>query len=400
MIKSKVQPILWKEDKILLLDQRILPYEKKYLEITSYKEVIKAIQNMTLRGAPLIGIAAAYGMALAVKEFGTENLKNIAEEIKQSRPTAINLKWAIDLILSDLHCHCEEHSDEAILQKPYQSGEIASPLARNDKDAIIDTVTKRAIWIHEDDEMRCQKIGEQGAKIVDYVIARKHEVLTKQSHNRNNIGEIASSLPLLAMTCNILTICNTGALATGGIGTAFGVILTAHSNNKNIKVFAAETRPRQQGARLTTFEFLENEIDCTLVSDTACGHLMQKGEIDLVIAGADRIAANGDTANKIGTYQLAVLAKENNVPFYIAAPLSTFDLSCKDGNDIPIEERPPEEVTHINEKSICASGVKVRNPAFDVTPAKYLSGIITEKGILKGDYIKEINNVFNEIMVT
>lgn len=351
MIKSKVQPILWKEDKILLLDQRILPYEKKYLEIRSYKEVIKAIQNMTLRGAPLIGITAAYGMALAVKEFGTENLKAIAEEIKASRPTAINLKWAIDLILNDI----------ALLK---------------DEKKIIETVVKRAIWIHEDDEMRCQKIGEYGAREVKMLHA---------------VGK--------SPDLSLLTICNTGALATGGIGTAFGVILTAHLNNKNIKVFAAETRPRQQGARLTTFEFVENEIDCTLVSDTACGYLMQKNEIDLVIAGADRIAANGDTANKIGTYQLAVLAKENNIPFYIAAPLSTFDLSCKDGNDIPIEERHPEEVTHINEKSICADGVKVRNPAFDVTPARYISGIITEKGVLKGDYRKEIKNAFNEVMV-
>lgn len=359
-IQSKVKPVLWQENKLLLLDQRLLPYEKKYLEITSYKEVIKAIQNMTLRGAPLIGITAAYGMALAAgnkeaetrliasqqsKEEFISYLSNVGEEIKQSRPTAINLKWAVDLILSDI-------SNVETLH--------ATPLR--------EIITKRAIWIHEDDEMRCQKIGEYGAMIV------------KTLH--------ATSL---------LTICNTGALATGGIGTAFGVILTAHRDNPNIKVFAAETRPRQQGARLTTFEFVENGIDCTLISDTACGHLMHNGEIDMVIAGADRIAANGDTANKIGTYQLAVLAKENNIPFYIAAPLSTFDLSCKSGKDIPIEERHSEEVTHINGQSICANGIKVRNPAFDVTPGKYISGIITEKGILKGDYIDEIKNVFNEM---
>ena len=335
-VDSKVKPLIWQEDKLLILDQRLLPHEKKYLELTNYKQVIKAIKDMVLRGAPLIGIAAAYGMVLAANEFGVEKLKDLAEEIKQSRPTAINLKWAIDLILNDT--------------------------------SNVEAVTKRAIWIHEDDKMRCQMIGEHGEKLI-----------TKGS--------------------NILTICNTGALATGGIGTAFGVILTAHRKDPNIKVFAAETRPRQQGARLTTFECVENKIDCTLISDTACGYLMQKGEIDLVITGADRIASNGDTGNKIGTYQLAVLAKENNIPFYVAAPLSTFDLSCKNGSDIPIEERHSEEVTHINEKQICADGVKVRNPAFDITPAKYISGIITEKGILRGNYTTEIKNIFNAIAV-
>ena len=337
-IQSKVKPLIWQENKLFVLDQRLLPHEKKYLELTNYKEVIEAIRNMTLRGAPLIGITAAYGMVLAAQEFGVKKLKDIAEEIKQSRPTAINLKWAIDLIMNDV--------------------------------SSVDVITKRAIWIHEDDAMRCQKIGEHGAKTVETLHAT-----------------------------SLLTICNTGALATGGIGTAFGVILTAHEKDQNIKVFAAETRPRQQGARLTTFEFVENGIDCTLISDTACGYLMQKGEIDLVVAGADRIAANGDTANKIGTYQLAVLAKENNIPFYIAAPLSTFDLSCTSGEDIPIEERHSEEVTNINGKPICGDGVKVRNPAFDVTQAKYISGIITEKGILKENYVDEIKNIFNQVMI-
>ena len=345
-IESKVKPIIWQENKLLVLDQCLLPHEKKYLELTSYKQVINAIKDMALRGAPLIGVAAAYGMALAANEFQNleaekliNKLKVISEEMKQSRPTAINLKWAIDLILSDIK-------------------------QINDTKKVIDTITKRAIWIHEDDALRCQKIGEHGAKIIP-------------------------------KGAKILTICNTGALATGGIGTAFGVILTAYQNDPSIKIFATETRPRQQGARLTTFEFVENGIECTLISDTACGYLMQKGEIDLVITGADRIAANGDTANKIGTYQLAVLAKENNILFYVAAPLSTFDLSIKSGNEIPIEERNPEEVTNINGKLICAKGVKVKNPAFDVTPGKYITGIITENGIIKGDYKKSINEIFN-----
>jgi len=343
-VKSKVEPIIWQENKCLVLDQRLLPYEKKYMELKSYKDVIYAIKEMVVRGAPLIGITAAYGMALAAYEFGeTKKLIDVAKEIKQSRPTAINLNWAIDLILRDIN-------------------EI------NNTGKIIDTVKNRAIWIHEDDAMRCHKMGEHGAKLI-----------------KKGAG--------------ILTICNTGALATGGIGTAFGVILTAYQNDPTLRIFASETRPRQQGARLTTFEFVENGIKCTLIADTACGYLMQKEEIDLVISGADRIAANGDTANKIGTYQLAVLAKENNIPFYVAAPLSTFDLKINTGVEIPIEERDEKEVTQINGKTICASGVKVRNPAFDVTPSKYIAGIVTEKGILSGDYKITIKNVFNERVV-
>ena len=361
VIKSKVQPIIWQygvgvTSTLHVLDQRLLPYEKKYLELTNYKQVIEAIKNMSLRGAPLIGIAGGYAMALAAQEFVgafcqapelVNKLKIVAEEIKQSRPTAINLKWAVDLVLNDIAnvetCHGM---------------------------SLQEIITKRAIWIHEDDANRCQKIGEHGVKIIE-----------THSH------------------ASLLTICNTGSLATGGIGTAFGVILTAHQRGKKINVFASETRPRQQGARLTTFECIENGIDCTLISDTACGYLMQKKEIDLVITGADRIAANGDTANKIGTYQLAVLAKENNIPFYVAAPLSTFDLSCKSGKDIPIEERDELEVSNINDKPICASGVKVRNPAFDVTPAKYITGIITEKGIVSGDYERRIRDFFNEKVI-
>lgn len=338
-IKSNVKPIIYEEGKVLVLDQRLIPYEKKYLELKSYKDVISAIKDMVVRGAPLIGITAAYGMILAAKESKSfDELKIKAEEIKQSRPTAINLNWAVDLIMKDI----------------------------NSLD--INAIEKRAIWIHEDDEMRCQKMGEYGSKLI-----------------KKGAG--------------ILTICNTGALATGGIGTAFGVILTAYKKDPTIKIYPTETRPRQQGARLTTFEFVENGVECTLLPDTACGFMMQKGEIDFVIAGADRIASNGDSANKIGTYQLAVLAKENDIPFYIAAPLSTFDLSIKSGAEIPIEERTPEEVTHINDKSICAKGVSVRNPAFDVTPAKYITGIITEKGILSGDYITSIKNAFNEVVI-
>lgn len=346
-VESKVKPIVWEKDKLLVLDQRLLPYEKEYLKLTSYKQIIEAISSMILRGAPLIGIAAAYGMALAAHEFvrayhGTPligKLRDIGEEIKQSRPTAINLSWAVDLVLSDVK-------------------------GLYDKEKIIDIIEKRAVWIHEDDKERCRKIGENGVSII-------------------------------AKSASVLTICNTGALATGGIGTAFGVILTAYKKDPTIKVYVAETRPRQQGSRLTTFECLENGIECTLISDTACGYLMQKKEIDVVITGADRIASNGDVANKIGTYQLAVLAKENNVPFYVAAPLSTFDLKVKSGSEIPIEERSEKEVTDINGKSICAPGTKVRNPAFDVTPGRYITGIITEKGIMRGNYKDEILKVFN-----
>ena len=349
-IQSKIKPIIFEENKVLILDQRLLPFEKKYLEITSYKEVINAIKSMAIRGAPLIGIIAGYGMALGAQEsiVGAycntplqEQLKIIADEIKNSRPTAINLKWVVDLILNDINN----------LKEP---------------DEIINTIKQRAIWIHEDDANRCQKIGENGTK-------------------------------LIPQNAKILTICNTGSLATGGIGTAFGVILASHLEGKNIKVFASETRPRQQGARLTTFECIENGIDCTLIADTACGYLMQKKEIDLVITGADRIASNGDSANKIGTYQLAILAKEHNIPFYIAAPLSTFDLKIKSGDEIPIEERNEKEVKEINDKLICVPEIKVRNPAFDLTPAKYITGIITEKDIIKENYKCEIEKMFNRV---
>lgn len=344
-LESKVKPIIFKYSKgnlplLQVLDQRLIPYEKKYLELKSYKDVISAIKNMVVRGAPLIGITAAYGMALAAYESPAGSLRVVGEEIKQSRPTAINLKWAIDLILNDI----------SIL---------------NDNDEIMDTTVKRAIWIHEDDKRRCEEIGKYGAKIIP-------------------------------KGAKILTICNTGALATGGIGTAFGVILTAHKNDPSIKVFASETRPRQQGARLTTFECKENGIDCTLITDTACGYLIKNEGIDLVISGADRIAANGDTANKIGTYQLSVLAKENGIPFYVAAPISTFDLSIKSGNEIPIEERGGNEVSTINGKLICIEGTEIKNPAFDVTEAKYITGIITEKGILRPDYIQSIDRIVNE----
>ena len=347
-LESKVKPIIFERSRdavtvplLKVLDQRLLPHEKKYLELKSYRDVICAIKDMVLRGAPLIGISAAYGMALAAYELNGDQkkLRSVGEEIKNARPTAINLKWAINLILNDIN----------IL---------------NDKDEIINTITKRAIWIHEDDEKRCEEIGKHGAKIIP-------------------------------KGAKILTICNTGTLATGGIGTAFGVILTAHRNDPSIKIYASETRPRLQGARLTTFECKENGIDCTLISDSACGYLMQTERIDLILSGADRIATNGDTANKIGTYQLSVLAKENNIPFYVASPLSTFDPSVKDGSKIPIEEREGNEISNINGKSICAEGIKIKNPAFDITPEKYITGIITEKGILKPNYSESINKVFN-----
>ncbi len=357
-VKSKVKPIIYENGKLSVLDQRLIPYEKKYLGLKTYKDVIFAIKDMVVRGAPLIGITAAYGMVLAVKDLVKtspgksllDELKVKANEIKESRPTAINLNWAVDLIMSDV------------------SGLDA--VGGLHITSLQEIVEKRAVWIHEDDEIRCQKIGEHGASLVKTL-----------------------------RTTSLLTICNTGSLATGGIGTAFGVILTAFRNDPSIKVFACETRPRQQGARLTTFEFSENGVDCTLIPDTASGHIMKSGEIDFVIAGADRIAGNGDTANKIGTYQLAVLARENNIPFYIAAPLSTFDLSISSGDEIPIEERNKEEVTHINEKIICAENIKVRNPAFDVTPAKYISGIITEKGVLSGDLKKSIYEAFNQATI-
>lgn len=346
--ESKIRPIYWENGVSKMLDQTIIPYEYKYVDITSGEEMFNAIRNMIVRGAPAIGIAGAEGIVLYAQE-GKNKYSNI-EDYKQwliektdymatSRPTAVNLMWA-----------CEEQ--KKIIKN-----------STSNIDGLIKELTEKAIEIEKDDIERCKKIGDYGAEVVP-------------------------------KGATILTHCNAGALATGGYGTALGVVRSAYAKDNTIQVFADETRPRQQGARLTTFELAMDGIPVTLITDGMCSYFMKKGMIDMVVVGADRIAANGDTANKIGTYTVAIAAKYHNIPFYVAAPLSTIDISIASGNEIPIEERSHEEVTHINGKRICAEGINIINPGFDVTPNELIAGIITEKGILRPDYKTSIKGLF------
>lgn len=348
--KSSIKTIEWIENSVKLIDQTLLPYEFKYVEIKTYKEMGTAIKDMLVRGAPAIGIAGALGVTLGAyeisnisdKEAFLRELKNICEYLKSTRPTAVNLMWAVD--------------------KQYNH---ALSIDTDDVLVIIDELKNNGIKLQDEDIEINKAIGKHGAEIVP-------------------------------KGATILTHCNAGALATVGHGTALGVIRSAFEKDQSIQVFADETRPRQQGAKLTTWELVMDKIPVTLITDGMCGYFMSKNMIDMVVVGADRIAANGDTANKIGTYTVAIAAKEHGVPFYIAAPLSTIDTSIKTGEEIPIEERDKEEVTHINGKAICAEGVNVINPSFDVTPARFITGIITEVGILKPDYNQSIAEAFKK----
>ncbi len=302
-----IEPIRWKGDRLELLDQRLLPERSEYVSCRTAEEVAKAIKDMVVRGAPAIGCAAAFGIALNGSE---ESFSRLAA----SRPTAVNLFWALERM-------------------------------RKARDRVAE-----AIAIFEEDLAANRAMGEHGAK-------------------------------LIGANARVMTYCNAGALATSGYGTALGVIRSAKS--KGVSVIACETRPYLQGARLTAWECVQEGIPCTLITDNMAGHLMATGQVDAVIVGADRIAANGDAANKIGTYMVAVLARRHGLPFYVAAPSSTFDLAIADGTKIPIEERPPQEVTGHRGLRWAPEGVNVRNPAFDVTPAELISAIICEKGVAR-----------------
>ncbi len=349
--KSKIKTIEWIDSKNVsrMVDQLVIPYEYKLVDVKTSNEMYNAIKTMIVRGAPAIGIAGAHGMALAAIEISKKTkdkneflklLKEKAEFLKSSRPTAVNLMWAVD--------------------KQFE-------LAKNSKTQVDETVQlliDHGIQLENEDIEINKKIGDFGAELV-----------TKKG-------------------ASILTHCNAGALATVGYGTALGVVRSAFAKDNTIQVFADETRPRQQGAKITTFELVMDKIPVTLITDGMSGYFMNKGMIDMVVVGADRIAANGDTANKIGTYNLAIVANYHKVPFYIAAPLSTIDTSIKSGKQIPIEERDHEEVTHINGKRICAEGVNVINPGFDVTPHELIKGIITEKGVLYPPFDESIKKAF------
>jgi methylthioribose-1-phosphate isomerase len=329
----KVKAIERIDNRIRIIDQTKLPGELVYHNLENYHEVIGAIKRLEIRGAPAIGIAAAYGLALAVEREGKgdpEAIKRFAEEIKAARPTAVNLFWAIDRLVK-----------------------TACTVVTHRLEEKVGILWKEAEKIHDEDRQMCQRIGEYGAGLI-----------------KN--GD------------TILTHCNTGALATGGIGTALGVIYTCRDLGKTVKVFADETRPLLQGARLTAWELKEEGIDVTLICDNMAAMLMQQRLVDHIIVGADRIARNGDTANKIGTYGLAVLAEYHKVPFYIAAPASTFDPETESGDQIIIEKRGAEEVTGLFGKPIAPIGTKVFSPAFDVTPHELISCFITDKGLKPG----------------
>ena len=337
--------IAWQDSDIVMIDQRKLPGAEVYVTCRSVNDVAKAIKTMIIRGAPAIGVCAAMGLALGAerskatgtKQFTTEFQRN-SDLLAATRPTAVNLFWAIER-----------------MKQSFASGALAGESV----DQLKARLRVEADRIHDDDVASCRAIGAHGATLVP------------------------------AEAC-ILTHCNAGALATAGYGTALGVIRGAVEAGRKVRVLADETRPFLQGARLTAWELVKDGIDTTVITDNMAGAIMRAGDIDLVVVGADRIAANGDTANKIGTYTVAVLAKEHGIPFYVAAPWSTIDLATPDGDAIPIEERAAREVTHVGSVQLAPEGAHVRNPSFDVTPSKYITAIITERGIVRPPFLANL----------
>jgi methylthioribose-1-phosphate isomerase len=331
-----IKTLEWAKGKLILLDQTKLPGKEFYLECSTYQEVARAIKNMVVRGAPAIGVAAAFGMVLGARQSKAKDpvrflrdMSRVGQTLVATRPTAVNLLWAVERL-------------NRMAQKNIGKG----------VPAVKQALQEEAIRILQEDLATNREIGRQGQLLVPD-------------------------------GASILTHCNAGALATAGYGTALGVVRAAFAAGKRIHVLVDETRPLLQGARLTSWELMKDRIPCTLIADNMAGWLMAQGKIDLVIVGADRIVANGDVANKIGTYSLARLCDVHRIPFYVAAPTSTIDLSIKTGRDVPIEERSPREVTTLQGRAIAPRGMKALNPAFDVTPHRYIQAIITEKGIIQ-----------------
>ena len=337
--------IEWKDDAVVMIDQRKLPAVEVYVSCKTAAEVAKAIKTMVIRGAPAIGVAAAMGIAMGMRRSSATGTKQFTTEFQKTcdlmagtRPTAVNLFWAIEKM-------------KKVFAEAAQGGCSV--------DEIKQRLEAEARRIHDEDVESCRTMGVHGAGLVP-------------------------------QEARILTHCNAGALATAGYGTALGVIRAAAEQGKKVAVLADETRPFLQGARLTAWELVKDGIDTTVITDNMAGAMMRLGEVDLVVVGADRIAANGDVANKIGTYAVAVLAKEHGIPFYVAAPISTVDLHTPDGSGIPIEERNGKEVTHVAGSRLTPEGARVRNPAFDVTPNKYVTAIITERGIARAPYAESL----------
>lgn len=347
--------VKWKEAGVVLLDQRKLPEKEIYLTCKTYEEVADAIRAMVVRGAPAIGITAAMGVALGIKKSQAGKLKELGKEfeiilktLRETRPTAVNLPWALQR-----------------MRKIFDRSQAATIGTETERiRAIQRKMEDEAKRMLAEDIAICETIGSNGARLIE-------------------------------KSGSILTHCNAGALATGGYGTALGIVRSAVANGKSVHVFADETRPFLQGARLTTWELQKDQIPVTLITDNMAGHFMHKGKIQCVVVGADRIALNGDVANKIGTYSLAVLAKENSLPFYVAAPLSTIDRDMPSGEQISIEERSPQEVTELQGIPITPAGVEAQHPAFDVTPHRYITAIITERGIARKPFTKALNRLFS-----
>jgi methylthioribose-1-phosphate isomerase len=331
-----VETIQWVDGAVVMIDQRRLPLEEAYATCRTYEEVAAAIKDMVIRGAPAIGVAAAMGVALGVAHASVENLDAqftaICDTLAATRPTAVNLFWAIGR-MKRLYASLRGRPLEEIRRR----------------------LIEEALLVREEDIAICRAIGRHGA-------------------------------PLVPDHKTVLTHCNAGALATAGYGTALGVIRAAIETGKTIDVYADETRPFLQGARLTVWELQQDGIPTTLITDNMAGHFLHSGRIGCVVVGADRIAANGDVANKFGTYSVAVLAKENNVPFFVAAPISTLDLTLASGAQIPIEQRAASEVTHVFGHAVAPAGTAAQNPAFDVTPARYVTAIITERGVARAPF--------------
>ncbi len=349
-MKLDIIPVKWADEGVLMLDQRLLPTEEKWLTLKTYNDVAAGIKDMVVRGAPAIGVSAAYGVALGAKQFVGTNVDDLEDEIDyisevigKTRPTAVNLFWAIDRM-------------KRTFNKAKSEGKSVSEI----KQILIDD----AKAIHDEDIESQRLIAKFGGELIED-------------------------------NSTVLTHCNAGALATGGVwGTALGVIRGAVDQGKSVSVIADETRPYLQGARPTAWELMEDDIPVTLITDNMSGHIMKKGGVHAVVVGSDRIAANGDVANKIGTYMVAVLAKRHGIPFYVAAPLSTVDLNCPTGDDIPIEERDRVEVTHVKDHQLAPEGVGVSNYAFDVTPNDLVTAIITEKGVARAPYTESLKKQF------
>ncbi len=341
-------------DAVVMIDQRKLPCQEIYVRCHTAPEVARAIKTMVIRGAPAIGVAAALGIALGMRRSSATGTQKFAAEFYKTcelmagtRPTAVNLFWAIDR-----------------MKRSFAAGASAGESV----DQLKDRLDGEADAIHDEDVASCRAMGAFGARVVPE-------------------------------DARILTHCNAGALATAGYGTALGVIRGAVEAGKRVAVFADETRPFLQGARLTAWELVRDGIPTTVITDNMSGALMRQGKVNFVVVGADRIAANGDTANKIGTYSVAVLAREHGIPFYVAAPLSTIDLDMPDGSNIPIEERNAREVTHVGSSQLAPDGAQVWNPAFDVTPHQLITGIITERGIFRAPYVESLKSAFETAAV-